>query len=40
MLSDIVNKSSVSLFVITKIVKEEFRERCCLRQNHYIHELQ
>ena len=35
MLSDIVNKSSVSFF-ITKVAKEEFRGSCCSRQNHYM----
>ena len=35
MLSDIVNKSSVSFF-ITKVAKEEFRGSCCSRQSHYM----
>ena len=38
-LSDTVNQSSAS-FIITKVVKEEFRESCCSRQNHYIHDMQ
>ena len=36
MLLDIVNKSSVIFFIITKVAKEEFRHSCCSRQNHYM----
>ena len=37
MLSDTVNESSVSFFVIiTKVAKEEFRGSCCSRENHYM----
>ena len=36
MLLDIINKSSVSFFIITKVAKEEFRGCCCSRQNHYM----
>ena len=39
MLSDTVNQSSVS-FIITKVVKEEFRGSCCSRQSHYINDMQ
>ena len=35
MLSDIVNRSSVSFFIITKVAKEDLRGSCCLRQNPY-----
>ena len=38
-LSDTANQSSVS-FIITKVVKEEFRGSCRSRQNHYIHDMQ
>ena len=38
-LSYTVNLSSVS-FIITKVVKEEFRGSCRSRQNHYIHDMQ
>ena len=38
-LSDTVNQSSVS-FIITKVVKEEFRGSCCSRQSHYINDMQ
>ena len=38
-LSDTVNQSSAS-FIITKVVKQEFRESCCSKQNHYKHDLQ
>ena len=38
MLSDIINKSSVSFFIIiTKVAKEEFRGSCCSRQNYMTH---
>ena len=40
MLSEIVKKSSVTFFMITKVAKEEFRGRCCSRHSHYIHDLQ
>ena len=38
-LSGTVTQSSVS-FIITKVVKEEFRGSCRSRQNHYIHDMQ
>ena len=37
-LSDTVDQLSAS-FIVTKVVKEEFRKSCCSRQNHYIHDM-